>query len=73
MTTKSHASTCTPEATAERIESATATLARSTYDRSSLSTHVATSKAEVQQIKLYVDSVLAELLQIHAVNASAQA
>ena len=60
----------TPEATAERVEATTAALARSTYDRGSLSTHVATSKGEVQQIKLYVDSVLAELLQIHAANGS---
>ena len=40
-------------------------LARSVYERSSISSHVTTSKGEVIQIKMYVDTVLAELLEIH--------
>ena len=40
-------------------------LARSVYDRGSVATHVAASRAEVKQLKLYVEGVLAELLAIH--------
>ena len=40
-------------------------LTRSAYNRSSLSAHITTSCGEVQQMKMYVDSVLAELLEIH--------
>jgi hypothetical protein len=47
------------------IEEATASLARSVYQRSSLSTHVATTEREVRQLKLYADATLAELLEIH--------
>lgn len=54
-----------PEAALERVEEGAATLARSAYDRGSVSAHIATSRQEVQQIKLYIDSVLAELLEIH--------
>lgn len=54
-----------PQDTIEIIENNAASLARSVYERGSLSTHIATSKAEVLQLKLYVDSILAELLEIH--------
>lgn len=40
-------------------------LARSIYDRGSLSTHVASSRGEVKQLKLYIDSLLADLLAIN--------
>jgi Predicted pPIWI-associating nuclease len=40
-------------------------LTRSAYNRSSLSTHVSTDRGEVRQMKMYVDGVLAELLEIH--------
>lgn len=56
----------TPEASVDLIEELTGTLARASYDRSSLDTHVAATEAEVRQMKMYVDSVLAELLEIHA-------
>lgn len=46
------------------IEETTASLARSVYERGSLSTHVATTRREVLQLKLYLDAVLAELLEI---------
>jgi len=55
-----------PEASVQRIEDSAGVLARSVYQRSSLQTHTATSKAEIQQLKLYVDGMLAELLQIHS-------
>ncbi len=54
-----------PQDTIEIIENNTASLARSVYERGSLSTHITTSKAEVLQLKLYIDSILAELLEIH--------
>ncbi len=46
------------------VEERVGALARSVYDRSSLSTHVGTMKQEVQQVKAYVDVVLTELLEI---------
>ena len=46
------------------VEERVGALARSVYDRSSLSTHVGTTKQEVQQVKAYVDVVLTELLVI---------
>ena len=46
------------------VEERVGALARSVYDRSSLSTHVGTTKQEVQQVKAYVDVVLTELLEI---------
>lgn len=55
----------TPKDAIERVEDATASLARSVYTRGSLSTHVATTREEVLTMKPYVDGVLAELLQVH--------
>ena len=46
------------------VEERVGALARSVYTRSSLSTHVGTTKQEVQQVKAYVDVVLSELLEI---------
>lgn len=54
-----------PEDAVIRAEESTASLTRSTYERSSLSAHVTTARREVEQMKMYIDSVLAELLQIH--------
>jgi len=54
-----------PEDAVTRVEESTATLTRSIYQRSSLSAHVATARQEVLQMKMYIDSVLAELLEIH--------
>jgi hypothetical protein len=47
-----------------RIEEGTASLARSVYMRGSVSTHVANTRREAQQLKLYADAVLAELLEV---------
>jgi hypothetical protein len=48
------------------VEGAVGSLARSVYDRGSLSTHIATTRQEVLAFKGYTDAVLADLLQIHA-------
>jgi hypothetical protein len=47
------------------IEGAVGSLARSVYNRGSLSTHIATTRTEVLTFKGYTDAVLADLLQIH--------
>ncbi len=54
----------TSEHAVEAIENS-GQLARSVYDRGSLSTHVATTRQEVLTLKGYADAVLADLLQIH--------
>jgi hypothetical protein len=56
--------TAVPENAVGVIEERVATLARSLYERSSVSTHIGGTKQEVQQIKAYVDVVLGELLEI---------
>ena len=58
-------SLASPQDAVQRIEDSVASLARSTYTRSSISTHSATAKGEVMTIKMYVDTVLSELLQVH--------
>jgi len=55
----------TPKDAIQRVEDASASLARSVYTRGSISTHVATTREEVLNMKPYVEGVLAELLQIH--------
>lgn len=55
----------TSEHAVEAIENSVGLLARSVYDRGSLSTHVATTRQEVLTLKGYADAVLADLLQIH--------
>src|SRR5574341_689875 len=52
------------EASLETVEEAVAGLARSTYQRSSASTHVGSSGKEIRNLKRYVDALLAELLEI---------
>ena len=54
-----------PENAISIVEETIGKLTRSAYNRSSLSAHIATSGGEVQQMKMYIDSVLAELLEIH--------
>jgi hypothetical protein len=43
-----------------------ASIARSTYTRGSMSAHGVGTSQEVRQLKMYVDAVLAELLEIYA-------
>lgn len=52
------------EASLNTVEEAVATLARSTYQRGSASTHVGTTGKEIKSLKRYVDALLAELLEI---------
>ncbi len=47
------------------IEEIGASIARSTYTRGAMSAHGQASATEVRQMKMYVDAVLAELLEIH--------
>jgi hypothetical protein len=54
-----------PETTVDIVEERVGALTRATYDRSSLSAHLESARGEVQQLKMYVDSLLAELLEIH--------
>lgn len=54
----------TPEAAVQVVEERVGALARSVYNRSSVSAHVGTTKEEVQQIKAYVDVVFSDLLEI---------
>jgi len=46
------------------VEEYKASLVRSVYTRSSISTHTSTDKTEVAKIKNYVSSVLADLLEV---------
>ena len=55
----------TPELATTMIEEISASLARSTYERGSRGAHGVGSAKEVRQMKMYVDAVLAELLEIH--------
>ncbi len=54
-----------PESAATIVDESVATLARATYNRGSVSTHVAAEKQEIQNIKRYLDSLLYELLEIY--------
>jgi hypothetical protein len=54
------------EGTLETVEESVASLARSTYNRGSASTHGTTDGAEVRKLKRYIDALLAELLEIAA-------
>jgi hypothetical protein len=56
----------TPEATASLVDELTASVTRASFERGNLSAHIASTEQEVRQLKMYVDSVLAELLEIHA-------
>jgi hypothetical protein len=55
-----------PEEAIEIVEEHVASLTRATYDRSSISTHVTSERAEVLKVKNYVNVVLAELLALQA-------
>lgn len=53
----------TPEDAIEIIEGRIESFTRATYERSSISAHIASEKGEVQQIKLYANAILVELLR----------
>lgn len=54
----------TPEEALEIIEDRIASFTRATYERSSISVHLASEKREVQQVRNYTNAILAELLKI---------
>lgn len=45
------------------VDELTASFVRSTYERGSASTHGAPEKNEIERLKMYVDTVLMELLE----------
>ena len=47
------------------VEELGASITRSAYTRGSKSAHSSTAAQEVNQMKMYIDAVLAELLEIH--------
>jgi hypothetical protein len=55
-----------PEDTASLVDELTAKVTRGSFERSNLSTHIASEAKEVRQLKMWVETVLAELLEIHA-------
>ena len=54
-----------PEEAVAMVEELGASIARSTYTRGTMSAHGQASGTEVRQMKMYVDAVLAELLEVH--------
>jgi small-conductance mechanosensitive channel len=56
-----------PKKAIDIVEGTVSSLVRSTYDRGSIDTHTSTgiNRPGVMQLKMYVDSVLSELLEIH--------
>jgi len=52
------------EGSLNTVDESVAALARSTYTRSSASTHASTDASEIRKLKRYVDALLAELLEI---------
>lgn len=54
-----------PEQSVALADELFASLTRAVSERGSLSTHVSAARGEVRQMKMYIDSVLAELLEIH--------
>lgn len=52
------------EASLATVDEAVATLARSTYQRGSVSTHASSNVSEIRNLKRYTDALLAEMLEI---------
>ncbi len=55
-----------PEDAVALVEERMAAFARSVYERSSISAHIATQKKELLQVKAYVNAIFADLLDIHS-------
>ena len=55
-----------PELAVSLVEEIGASITRSAYTRGAKDAHTNSSAAEVRQLKMYVDAVLGELLEIHA-------
>jgi hypothetical protein len=60
----SSAAVTVAQASLDTVEEAVATLARSTYRRGSVSTHVGSTGREIKSLKRYVDALLGELLEV---------
>lgn len=54
-----------PEQAVSMVDELGAAIARSTYRRGNMSAHGAGTGQEVRQLKMYIDAVLAELLEVH--------
>jgi len=54
-----------PELSLSLADELAASIARTAYKRGARDAHTVTSSPEVRQLKMYVDAVLAELLEIH--------
>jgi hypothetical protein len=54
-----------PEESVSLIEELTSTIARASFQRTNVATHIASTQQEVRQLKMWVDTLLAELLQVH--------
>lgn len=54
-----------PEDAVSVVDELVASLVRSVYQKGSLTTHIASARGKVKQLKMYVDTVLAELLEVH--------
>jgi hypothetical protein len=55
-----------PELTVSMVEELGASITRTAYTRGAKDAHTVSSAAEVRQLKMYVDAVLGELLEIHS-------
>lgn len=61
----SSAAVSVAETSLETVDVSVAALARSAYQRGSVSTHVGTTGREIKNLKRYVDALLAELLEVN--------
>ena len=55
-----------PELAVSMFEEAAAKITRTAYTRGSKDAHTSSSAPEVRQLKMWIDAVLGELLEIHA-------
>lgn len=55
-----------PELTVSMVEEVGANITRTAYTRGSKDAHTSSSGPEVRQLKMWIDAVLGELLEIHA-------
>jgi hypothetical protein len=55
-----------PELAVSMVEELGASITRTAYTRGAKDAHTVSSVSEVRQLKMYVDAVLGELLEIHA-------
>lgn len=54
-----------PENIVDLIETLISSIARSFYERSSIASHISTTKSEALQLKRYIDPILAEFLSLY--------